>query len=192
MMNRLTRHSGLWLLAVLCLLSAVAVVCVHFWIPVQINVQPASLSVMTAASKPAKATTPPTPQSTLPTLASFTPAWDLRLRPVQEAPPPAPTPTVTAPPPPPPAKSFTAKLTGTIIEPNHSMALFTTQTGEVQFVNLGQMVEDAKVVQIQPDQVIIERNGQTLTLEVDDKSTNSRHPAPRTRPNVYQRRRPLR
>ncbi|MFG0250499.1 MAG: hypothetical protein ACF8OB_16560, partial [Phycisphaeraceae bacterium JB051] len=125
----------------------------------------------------------------LPTLASFTPAWDLRLRLVEQAPPTPPPTRPVATPPPPPAKPFTAKLTGTIIEPNHSMALFTTPDGEIQFVNLGQMIEDAKVVQIQPEQVIIQHNGQTLTLEITEADSTNRRPAPRTRPNIYQRRR---
>jgi type II secretory pathway component PulC len=103
------------------------------------------------------------------------------------APPPPPTQPVA--PPPPPSKPFTAKLTGTILETDRSMALFTTQTGEIQFVSVGQMIDDAKVVQIEPEKVILDRNGQTLTLEMTEAPSSIRPTS--NRPNIYNRRRPI-
>ncbi len=175
-----------------CLLTALGVICVHILLPVQITEEPVTIPNITA-TKPATDFKSQTIQTNLPTLASFASAWDLRLRPVEKVVPPPPKPTTVTAPPPPPANPFTAKLTGTIIEPNHSMALFTTQTGDIQFVSLDQMIEDAKVVDIQPEQVILERNGQTLTLQIIEPTSNNQHrPTTHTRPSVYQRRRPLR
>ncbi|HAI13980.1 MAG TPA: hypothetical protein DCM28_19910 [Phycisphaerales bacterium] len=190
-MNKQSRHTGLWLLAGICLIAAVSIVGVSSWLPVKITGVEAKITSQ-SSRKPVESKSQEI-TSNLPTLASFSPAWDRRLRPVQEvvAPPPPPTKRAA---PPPPANPFTAKLTGLIIEDNHSMALFTTQTGDIQFVSLGQMIEDAKVVEIQPKQVILHRNGQSLTLEITETPETSRssRPAPRTRAPIYNRRRPTR
>lgn len=194
-MARRKQHHGLQWLAGICFVSAVATVLYSMTTPVLVTgfVSEDALpkrSPKTADNNTGKSNTP---ASYLPALVSYAPAWQMHLRPVIAAPAPAPEPVrqVASTPPPPPSKPFTAKLTGTILEDNHSMALFTTQTGEIQFVSVGQMIEDARVVKIDSEKVILDNNGQTLTVELTESqdSSNYNTPSRTLRPNIYNRRR---
>ena len=187
------RHTGLWVLTGLCLLSVAVVITITMLMPIIVTGKLPDAVAPLIQTIPSSSDTN-TPSQYLPSLASYAPIWQMQLRPRVTA-------TITVappeparhPPPPPPTKAFTAKLTGTILEDNHSMALFTTQTGEIEFVMIGQTVEDARVVQIQPQKVILDRNGQTLTVELTEQSTSPKRMAPTrsTRPNIYNRRRAL-
>jgi len=189
MMSNRLRHSGLWFLAGLCLLAAFATATTAWLRPVSVTGQPTLQKISPVQSQ--SQTTEKQTTSNLPSLASYQPIWKLQLRPVIKTVAPPPPPKAQTPPPP-RAKPFTAKLTGTILEPKHSMALFTTKTGEITFVGIGQMIEDAKVIQIQPKQVILEHNGQTLTLELSEVNTPANHRRAPSRANVINRRRPIR
>lgn len=189
-MSNRTRHTGLWFLAGLGVLAAVVIAIAGYLLPVTVTGILPSESAQPRSTKPTPQSANQIPASSLPTLASYDPIWRLQLRPVVKdiAPPPQ-RPTQPVAPPPPPSMPFTAKLTGTILEAQHSMALFTTQSGDIQFVSIGQMIEDAKVVQIESEKVILDRNGQTLTLEMTEAPV-SNQPTP-VRPNIYNRRRPI-
>ena len=189
-MSNRTLYSGLWLLTGLGVLAAIIVAVAGYLLPVAVFGKLPAESTLKHPAKPVENTSDSPQVFSLPSLSSYAPIWNLQLRPKAKivTPPPAPVQHVA---PPPPSKPFTAKLTGTILEADRSMALFTTKTGDIQFVSIGQMIEDAKVVQIEPEKVILDRNGQTLTIELTESTEPTSSPTP-SRRNVYNRRRPVR
>ncbi len=58
------------------------------------------------------------------------------------------------------------KLTGTIVEPQHSYAVFENATGEMMIKSVGDHASGARVTAIDHDTVILQYNGQPLTLRV--------------------------
>lgn len=181
--------SALWLLTVVCILSTAGTLTAHWMLPILVTGKAPILPTDFKTKPDASANNES--MSELPTLATYAPIWKLQLRPVVKTVAPA-APPKSASSPPPPSKPFTAKLTGTIIEDKHSMALFTTKTGEIQFVTIGQMIEDAKLVQIQPQEVIIDHNGKTLTIELSKPTTTAGKRIRSQRTAPYNRRRPIR
>jgi hypothetical protein len=78
-----------------------------------------------------------------------------------------PPPVTQAAPEPPPEPQFTAHLIGTAVDPGFSYALFQTNTGERKSVSVGQTIEDAETLAIQPDSVTVRFHGKTLVLSIE-------------------------
>lgn len=64
--------------------------------------------------------------------------------------------------------AFPAKLSGTIIEPGNSQAMFITATG-VEFKSVGDTIADAQVVEITANSVTVLYQGDRLTLVTDNQ-----------------------
>jgi len=85
--------------------------------------------------------------------------WDRTLRAPLYDPPPPPPPEVKPPPP------LNLKLLGTVIEPNgRSQAMLTASSGQVQMHRVGDVIENATLLNIEPNAVTVTYYDQTLTL----------------------------
>ncbi|MEM8738837.1 MAG: hypothetical protein AAGG38_10230 [Planctomycetota bacterium] len=90
--------------------------------------------------------------------------WDRPLRGPLYDPPPPPPPEAVPPPP------LRIKLLGTIIEPplengqETSQAILLTASGQVELHRVGAAIDDATLISIDHDAVIVRFHGQTLTL----------------------------
>ena len=61
------------------------------------------------------------------------------------------------------------RLTGTVIEPNHSIAMFITREGKVALRSVGQKVEQAQILEIMSDRVSVEHAGRQIDLVLERK-----------------------
>jgi type II secretory pathway component PulC len=82
---------------------------------------------------------------------------DLR-RPLFDPPPPV----AKAPPPP---KPLMIKLEGTIIEPDNSVAMIVDSRGQMKWYTVGQKVEEATLMKIEPDVVTLKHHGRSVRVE---------------------------
>jgi hypothetical protein len=89
---------------------------------------------------------------------------DLR-RPLFDAPPVVAT---TAPAPPPP---MPVRLTGTVVEPGFSFAMFRSGTGESRMASAGEVIDGVEVVSIGDANVTVRFAGQVITLKVEKEES---------------------
>lgn len=66
----------------------------------------------------------------------------------------------------PPKPKFKATLTGTVLEPGFTYALFRTSSGDDKLVSVGQSIEDAEVTAIESETVTLNFHGDVLKLTV--------------------------
>ncbi len=66
----------------------------------------------------------------------------------------------------PPKPKFKATLTGTVLEPGFTYALFRTSSGEDKLISVGQSIEDAEVTAIESETVTLNFHGDVLKLTV--------------------------
>lgn len=99
----------------------------------------------------------------LPPLKAFAAAWSLDLRrPLYDPPPGSVTAAKTAKPPPP----LAVTLTGTVVEPGHSLAVFSAAGGKVELKAVGESAGGAEVLEIGRDTAVVWHNGEQVTLRV--------------------------
>lgn len=103
----------------------------------------------------------------LPPLKEFDSFSRLDLRPALfDAPPPPPAdPKPVAAPKRPPPINF--KLTGTILEPENSYALFLNPKGVVEFKKTGETIEGAEVLEISPDKVTVLYQEERIVMKIE-------------------------
>lgn len=65
--------------------------------------------------------------------------------------------------------SLTARLAGTVVEQGHSVAMFITRSGKIEFKAVGEAVDDAEVLDITLDRVSLRHNGRTVDLTLEKK-----------------------
>jgi hypothetical protein len=69
----------------------------------------------------------------------------------------------------PPPPKLSARLTGTVVEPGYTYAIFRTSAGETKLVRIGQSIEGAEVTAINEASATVKYAGQELTLPVERK-----------------------
>ena len=57
-------------------------------------------------------------------------------------------------------------LTGTVVEPGHSLAVFSGAGGKVELKAVGESAGGAEVLAIRRDSAVVRHNGEPLTLRV--------------------------
>ena len=62
--------------------------------------------------------------------------------------------------------SLPFQLLGTAVEAGRSDAVFLSEDGLIVVTRVGDPIDDAKVLRIEPDRVVLERDGQTMTVLV--------------------------
>ena len=150
----------LWSSAGLMGTGALGVVIAAFWLPYQ---RPDSSAVNTRTGSAQLQSNQPEMIVALPPARHA--VWRTPLRqPLQDQP----TPTPTAKPSKPP-RSFTTRLAGTVIEQDHSVAMFITRNGKIELKAVGEDVDNARVLDITPDRVSLRHNGRTLDLTLKKK-----------------------
>ncbi len=150
-----TRKRLLWLASLLLVAGLAATVWTTFRLPLaSLKAGPDGGDRPSAAGSAAIAARPP--------LAHFAIIYERSLRkPLFDAPPPTP---LAAPPP--PAPKLTVTLTGTVIEPGNTYALFKDQGESVKLVGVGETIAGAEVLQITEGSATVRFNGQEMTLTV--------------------------
>lgn len=103
----------------------------------------------------------PTDDAVATAIPTFTDVWDKPLRqPLAVAP--------TAAPKPEPTLDLAFKLIGTVIEPDHSFAIFQVAPGQIEVRRVGETAGVAELISIGPRRVTIRYNGQTRELLLPD------------------------
>ena len=149
------RRARFWLLAAAVLLgvAAVGVVAAAFAVPVR---EP-KVAERRVAAKPQAAEI-----EALPPLKAFAGAWSLDLRrPLYDPPPSA-----TAAQSPALAPPLAVSLTGTVVEPGHSLAVFAAPGGRTELKAVGESTGGAEVLSIDRDSAVLLHNGERVTLRV--------------------------
>ncbi len=67
---------------------------------------------------------------------------------------------------PPPKPKLAVTLTGTVIEPGFTYAMLRGKSGQVKFVSVGQVIDDAEVTEITSSSVTVKFHGDSITLKV--------------------------
>lgn len=154
--------SMLWLTAVMAVGGAAAAVWFGFFAPLS----PPAESTEPAAAAPRMASTLPSNRSAaLPPLASFEPAWRLRLRrPLVDPPAPAPRVAVKA------SKAtkpqgVNVRLIGTIVDGEHPRGLFISGLAAVELKGVGDVTGGAKILAIDENSATLSYNGNSFTLK---------------------------
>ena len=70
----------------------------------------------------------------------------------------------------------TFHLSGTIVEPGHSLALFTNAAGKTEFKRVGDQTQGAEVLSIRQDGATIQWNGRQIVLSVDRPAVAAQSP----------------
>jgi hypothetical protein len=150
-------RSMLWLTTLLAIAGAVAAVLAAALWPLSL---PTEASVIPSARVPATSTT--ARSSAIPPLASFEPAWRLRLRRPLTDPPPA-------------ARAVTAKsvkrptlpvrLIGTIVDGEHPRGLFMSGLSTVELKGVGEVAGGAKILAIDENSATLSYGGESFTVK---------------------------
>jgi hypothetical protein len=149
-----------WGAAGLLSVGSVAVILGAWRWPYAVPQQPgAGLSQRPSAAAPA-------PPRSLPPLSEFEPVWKVRLR--------------SAPANAPGSRAFTQapqsplglpiRLAGTVVEPDHSFAIFITSVGKIELKKIGETIADARVLEISDGSVSLSYRGQTVNLPMEKKT----------------------
>ena len=152
-MNVQRLRSWLWITAAACIVAALGIVVLAWRTPYLDAADQASRRVITTA-----ATTDD--QSKLPGVEQFAPLMDTasRLRrPLFDPPPPAPP---KAKPPPP----LRVRLAGTIIDPEDAQAMLIGSSGAIQFLRVGDVIDDATILEITESSVRVEYHNEEHQL----------------------------
>lgn len=99
----------------------------------------------------------------LPALDAFEPLWIIDLRRPLYDPPPL-QPARAEPPPPPPVH---IKLTGTILAPDHALAILELRGGEIRMLGIGEHADGAEILEITPDYIRIMHHGRERKVELE-------------------------
>ncbi|MDB5320805.1 MAG: hypothetical protein JWN40_2436 [Phycisphaerales bacterium] len=155
-------RSMLWLTAALAVAGAVAAILAAAMLPLSTSGDSSSSAVTTARRS---TTLPATHPSTVPPLASFEPAWRLRLRRPLVDPAPAPRGAVakvakaTRPP------SLPVRLIGTIVDGEHPRGLFITGLATVELKGIGDVTGGAKILAIDENTATLSSGGESFVLK---------------------------
>jgi len=158
---RVTRvRSMLWFTAALAAAGAVAAVVAAVILPLSMNSDAAGA----AGNARRAATASASRVSTVPPLASFEPAWRVKLRrPLVDA---APAPRAAAkvakavkPP------SLPVRLIGTIVDGAHPRGLFMTGLATVELKGVGDMTGGAKILAIEENSATVSYGGESIILK---------------------------
>lgn len=98
----------------------------------------------------------------LPDAAALRRVWGRPLRGPLYDPPPAVAAAKKFVPPPMPVQ-----LTGMIVEPDQSLAIFRDRSGKVEFCNVGQKIGEVEVLEITEDHVVVRYYGESVTMTLD-------------------------
>lgn len=146
------------LLTCMLLLMLIAFVRVTIWFFQPLSLPPFSLS----SSGSASSLNVPTSNSTSLSRSRCEAIWDRDLtKPLFD-----PKPIVVNTPPPPKPK-LTVRLTGTALEPGSTYGFFQTPSGDTKLVEIGQVVEGAKLLSLTADSAVVEYYGDQITLMVE-------------------------
>jgi hypothetical protein len=160
---RVTRlRSMLWLTAALAAAGAVAAIVAAVVLPLSNDTEATGRAG--AASARRSTTAPATRAPAVPPLASFEPAWRLKLRrPLVD---PAPTPRAAAK----VAKSVTppslpVRLIGTIVDGAHPRGLFMSGLATVELKGVGDVTGGAKILAIDENSATVSYGGESVVLK---------------------------
>ena len=154
-------RSMLWLAAVLAAAGAVAAVVAAVMLPLSND---SSANGAGIASARRSATAPATRVANVPPLASFEPAWRLKLRRPLVDPAPQPRPAAKV------AKAVKAptlpvRLVGTIVDGAHPRGLFMTGLATVELKGVGDTTGGAKILAIDDNSATLSYGGESIVIK---------------------------